>query len=36
MNGDIARFRTEDQRFGYVNESGKVIWGPTESPEEGP
>jgi WG containing repeat len=34
-DGDVAHFWTEDQRFGYVNESGKVIWGPTpENPFE--
>jgi len=34
-DGDVARFWTEDQRFGYVHESGKVIWGPTsEDPLE--
>lgn len=34
-DGDVARFWTEDQRFGYVHESGKVIWGPTsENPLE--
>jgi hypothetical protein len=34
-NGDVAQFSTEDHRFGYVNEAGKVIWGPTsENPFE--
>jgi hypothetical protein len=34
-NGDVAHFWAEDHRFGYVNESGKVIWGPTsEDPFE--
>jgi len=36
MDGDIARFWTEDQHFGYVNESGKVIWGPAETPDHEP
>ena len=26
---DPSPFGTEDKRFGYVNSSGKVIWGPT-------
>jgi hypothetical protein len=34
-DGDVAHFWTEDHRFGYVNEAGKVIWGPTpENPFE--
>jgi hypothetical protein len=34
-NGDVAHFWTEDRRFGYVNDAGKVIWGPTpEDPFE--
>lgn len=34
-NDDVAHFSTKDHRFGYVNESGKVIWGPTpENPFE--
>jgi len=34
-NGDVAHFWTEDHRFGYVNEAGKVIWGPApENPFE--
>lgn len=37
LYGDAARFWTEDQQFGYVLTSGKVIWGPTpESPDHGP
>ena len=28
MYGDPSPFLTEDGRFGYVNSSGKVIWGP--------
>lgn len=36
IDGDVARFWTEDQHFGYVNESGKVIWGSAESPDEAP
>ena len=26
----VSRFFTEDYKFGYVNTSGKVIWGPVE------
>jgi WG containing repeat len=34
---DISTFWTEDQQFGYVNTSGRVIWGPTrESPDHQP
>jgi len=35
--GDVAPFWTEDGRFGYVNASGKIIWGPAaESPDHAP
>lgn len=35
--GDPSRFWTKDRRFGYVNSSGKVIWGPVEgSPDHAP
>jgi WG containing repeat len=27
---DVSRFWTKDNRFGYVNTAGKVIWGPVE------
>lgn len=34
---DVSRFWTDDQKFGYVNSSGKVIWGPIEgSPDHPP
>jgi len=34
---DVSRFWTADKAFGYVNTSGKVIWGPTaESPDHAP
>jgi len=34
-DGDVARFWTDDRRFGWVHESGKVIWGPNaEDPFE--
>ena len=34
---DVSRFWTDDRRFGYVNSSGKVIWGPIEgSPDHHP
>lgn len=34
---DPARFWTEDQKFGYVDRSGKVVWGPThEQPDHLP
>jgi WG containing repeat len=34
---DVSRFFTGDNRFGYVNTSGKVIWGPTVgSPDHAP
>ena len=37
MFGDVARFWTEDEKFGYVNTSGKMIWGPTpEMPDHWP
>ncbi len=28
-DSDVSSFWTEDHRFGYVNTSGSVIWGPT-------
>jgi len=37
MPGDLASFFTDDDRFGYVNLEGRVIWGPTlESPDHRP
>ncbi|MGD0325890.1 MAG: WG repeat-containing protein [Terriglobia bacterium] len=34
---DVSRFWTDDGSFGYVDTSGKVIWGPTkESPDHAP
>jgi len=34
---DVSQFWTKDQLFGYVNTSGKVIWGPVpESPDHWP
>lgn len=34
---DVSRFFTADNGFGYVNTSGKVIWGPTVgSPDHAP
>jgi hypothetical protein len=34
---DVSRFWTEDGKFGIVNTSGKVIWGPiAESPDHRP
>jgi hypothetical protein len=34
---DVSRFWTRDNRFGYVNTSGRVIWGPAEgSPDHPP
>jgi hypothetical protein len=27
---DVSRFFTADRKFGYVNTSGEVIWGPTD------
>lgn len=29
-DSDVSRFWTADDRFGYVNTSGRVIWGPAE------
>jgi hypothetical protein len=34
---DVSRFWTDDNRFGYVNTSGQVVWGPAEgSPDHPP
>lgn len=33
---DVSRFWTSDGRFGYVNISGHVIWGPADSPDHPP
>ncbi len=34
---DVSRFWTSDDKFGYVNTSGEVIWGPApESPDHVP
>jgi hypothetical protein len=35
---DVARFFTDDDKFGYVNKSGRVIWGPIPngSPDHAP
>ena len=34
---DVSRFWTAEGKFGYVNTSGRVIWGPTEgSPDHPP
>jgi hypothetical protein len=34
---DVSRFWTADQKFGYVNTSGRVIWGPIDgSPDHPP
>jgi hypothetical protein len=34
---DVSRFWTADKAFGYVNRSGKVIWGPmAEGPDHAP
>jgi WG containing repeat len=34
---DVSRFWTDDHKFGYVDSSGKVIWGPIEgSPDHPP
>jgi hypothetical protein len=34
---DVSRFFTDDEKFGYVNTSGRVIWGPTKgSPDHAP
>ena len=36
-DSDVSRFWTADNRFGYVNTSGRVIWGPTgEHPDHRP
>lgn len=36
-DSDVSIFWTSDDRFGYVNTSGKVIWGPTRgSPDHWP
>jgi hypothetical protein len=33
----VSRFWTADRKFGYVNTSGKVVWGPSEwSPDHPP
>jgi len=35
-DSDVSGFWTDDMKFGYVNTSGLVIWGPTfEGPSEG-
>ena len=37
LDNGVARYWTEDGLFGYVNTSGKVIWGPSaESPDHAP
>ena len=34
---DVSRFWTADNKFGYVNTSGRVVWGPTDgSPDHPP
>jgi hypothetical protein len=34
---DVSRFWTADRRFGYVNTTGRVIWGPIDgSPDHAP
>ena len=34
---DVSRFWTDDNKFGYVNTSGQVIWGPADgSPDHTP
>jgi len=34
---DVSRFWTDDNRFGYVNKFGKVLWGPIDgSPDHPP
>jgi len=33
---DVSRFWTEDDKFGYVNASGRVIWGPTDGNPDHP
>ena len=36
-DSDVARYWTKDHLFGYVNSSGKVIWGPSsEGPDHPP
>jgi len=36
-DSDVSRFWTTDDKFGIVNTSGRVIWGPTDgSPGHGP
>ena len=36
-DGDISRFWTAENKFGYVNTSGRVLWGPTDgSPDHPP
>jgi hypothetical protein len=36
-DSDVAQYRTDDGLFGYVNSSGKLIWGPSpESPDHAP
>jgi hypothetical protein len=35
--GELSRFSTSDNRFGYVNTDGKVVWGPVpEAPDHAP
>lgn len=33
---DVSRFWTEDNKFGYVNKVGKVVWGPIEGNPDHP
>ena len=34
---DVSRFWTDDNKFGYVNKVGKVVWGPIgDSPDHPP
>jgi WG containing repeat len=34
---DVSRFWTDDNKFGYVNKMGMIVWGPTEgSPDHPP
>jgi hypothetical protein len=35
-DADVSRFFTTDEKFGYVNTSGKVIWGPTDGTPDHP
>jgi hypothetical protein len=36
-DADVSRFWTDDDKFGYVNTSGRVIWGPSAgSPDHPP